>query len=114
MHGGAELVNEPRRLGLARCILKAADGRLRSQRSAALWTAPNCKLHQGMMSVHLPTNKVQLLPGKMSQRNQPQAIDNEVRGTPFMMRKLSKGKVNEMPALSQCWPRNCYVDLALQ
>jgi hypothetical protein len=39
-HGGAELVNEsctqPRRLGLARCILKAADGRLRSQRSAAL------------------------------------------------------------------------------
>jgi hypothetical protein len=32
-HGGAELVNEsctqPRRLGLARCILKAADGRLR-------------------------------------------------------------------------------------
>src|SRR6516162_5304171 len=53
-HGGAELVNEsctqPRRLGLARCILKAADGRLRGQRSAALWTAPNRKLHQRIMT----------------------------------------------------------------
>ena len=52
-HGGAELVNEsctqPRRLGLARCILKAGDGRLRGQRSAALWTAPNRKLHQRIM-----------------------------------------------------------------
>jgi hypothetical protein len=53
-HGDAELVNEsctqPRRLGLARCVLKAADGRLRSQRCAALWTAPDSKLHQGIMT----------------------------------------------------------------
>jgi hypothetical protein len=53
LHGGAELVNEsctqPRRLGLAWRILKARDGRLRGQRFAALRTAPNRKLHQGIM-----------------------------------------------------------------
>jgi hypothetical protein len=53
-HGDAELVNEsctqPRRLGLARRILKATDGRLRGQRPAALRTAPNRKLHQRIMT----------------------------------------------------------------
>jgi hypothetical protein len=29
---------------------KAVDGRLRGQRTAALWTAPNRKLHQGIMT----------------------------------------------------------------
>jgi hypothetical protein len=52
-HAGVELVNEsctqPRRLGV-RCILKAAAGRLRSQRSPALRTAPNRNLHQGIMT----------------------------------------------------------------
>ena len=54
LHGGAELVNEsctqPRRLGLARCILETADGRLRGQRFAALRTAPDRKLHQRIMA----------------------------------------------------------------
>ena len=53
-HGGAELINEsctqPRRLGLARCILQTADGRLRGQRCAALRTAPDRKLHQRIMA----------------------------------------------------------------
>jgi hypothetical protein len=44
LHGGAELVNksrsEPRRLGLARCILEARDSRLRGQRRGTLRTAP--------------------------------------------------------------------------
>ena len=52
-HGGAGLVNksctQPRRLGLARCILQTADGRLRGQRCAALRTAPDRKLHQRIM-----------------------------------------------------------------
>ena len=54
LHGGAKLVNEsctqPRRRGLARCILETADGRLRGQRFAALWTAPNRKFHQRIMA----------------------------------------------------------------
>ena len=49
-----KLVNEsctqPRRLGLARCVLKAADGRLRGQRPAGLRTAPNRKLHQRIVT----------------------------------------------------------------
>ena len=53
-HGSAELVNEsctqPRRLGLARCILQTADGRLRGQRCAALRTAPDRELHQRIMA----------------------------------------------------------------
>ena len=50
LHRRAELIEqsrgEPRRLGLARCILQTADGRLRGQRFTALRTAADRELHQ--------------------------------------------------------------------
>ncbi len=46
----AELIKQsrtqPRRLGLARCILQTRDGRLRRQRCPACRTAADCDLHQ--------------------------------------------------------------------
>jgi hypothetical protein len=53
LHSRAELIkesrSEPRRLGLARCILQTADGRLRGQRCPALRAAPDRDLHQRIM-----------------------------------------------------------------
>jgi hypothetical protein len=50
LHRRAELIEqsrgEPRRLGLARRILRTADGRLRGQRLTALRTAADRELHQ--------------------------------------------------------------------
>jgi hypothetical protein len=50
LHGRAELIEqghaEPRCLCLARRILQTTDGRLRGERRAAVWTAPDRKLHQ--------------------------------------------------------------------
>jgi hypothetical protein len=50
LHRRAELIEqsrgEPRRLGLVRCILQTADGRLRGQRFTGLRTAADRELHQ--------------------------------------------------------------------
>jgi len=50
LHARAELIKQsrrqPRRLGLARCILQTRDGRLRRQRCPACRTAADCDLHQ--------------------------------------------------------------------
>ena len=67
LHGGAELVNEsctqPRRLGLARRILEAGDGRLRRQCFAALWTAPDRKLHQRIVAQPIEVDSILVAAG---------------------------------------------------
>ena len=54
LHGGAELIEQrrrkPRRLGLARCILQPADGRLRGKRGAALRAASDRHFHQRIVA----------------------------------------------------------------
>ena len=50
LHARAELIKQsrrqPRRLGLARCILQTRDGRCDGQRAPACRTAAGCDLHQ--------------------------------------------------------------------